>query len=270
MPVHPINLLVTLNSGYLHQLNVMLHSVVRSNPGEQFQVYVLHSSLTDEELDKTRAVLGAGNDLISVPVHDTGLESAPTTDRYPVEMYYRIFAAKYLPQELERILYLDPDIIVKGSLRELYEMPMERYLFAAASHVHKLMTQINALRLDMEENEPYINSGLLLMNLKRLREIQREDAVFDYIEKHKNRLILPDQDVISGLYGGEIQPLNPYVYNMTERIFALHPESDAWLDLPWVEKNTVILHYCGRNKPWKTGYIGVLDSYYKEVEEEMN
>lgn len=106
------------------------------------------------------------------------------------------------------------------------------------------------------------------MNLRALREQQKESEVFAYIKKYKERLLLPDQDVISGLYSDKILALNPYIFNMTERIYALHPESDAWMNLEWVKEHTVILHYCGRNKPWKSGYIGVLDSFYLEMEKE--
>lgn len=260
-----MNLLVTLDSGYLHQLGVMLSSLVHSNPEERFDVYVLHSSLTEEELRPIRQLLGE-NRLLPIQVQDPSLEDAPTTGRYPVEMYYRIFAARYLPKNLSRILYLDPDLIVKGPIRPLYETPLGDHPFAAASHVQKMVTRINTFRLDMAENSAYINSGILLLNLEQLRRSQQPQQVYDYIEAHKNRLILPDQDVLSALYGSQVLPLDPYRYNLTERLFALRPQAEVWLDLDWVRKNTVIVHYCGRNKPWKPGYVGALGGFYKEAE----
>ena len=53
---------------------------------------------------------------------------------------------------------------------------------------------------------------------------------------------------------------------MTERLFALRPQTEAWLDLQWVREHSAIIHYCGRNKPWKNGYAGRLDVFYKEAE----
>lgn len=76
--------------------------------------------------------------------------------------------------------------------------------------------RFNELRLDMDEDSPYINSGVMLMNLQALRAEQDTQAVFDYMDAHKGRLMLPDQDIISALYGQRILPLDPIRYNMTE------------------------------------------------------
>lgn len=260
-----MNILVTLNSGYIPPLKVMLTSLLQSNPDSSVTVYILHRSLTGQELAEVAAVLGERGAVRGIEINDERLAEAPVTDRYPTEMYYRIFAAHYLPKELERVLYLDPDLVVKGSLSELYQLELEECFFAAASHVKGTMQRINEVRLDMEESGPYINSGVMLMNLPLLRQEQDAAEVFRYIEQHKKVLFLPDQDIISGLYSGRILPIDPYRYNMTERLFMLRPNSEAWLDLEWVRENAVIIHYCGRNKPWREPYIGKLNVFYDEA-----
>ena len=55
-----------------------------------------------------------------------------------------------------------------------------------------------------------------------MRAEQDTQAVFDYMDAHKGRLMLPDQDIISALYGQRILPLDPIRYNMTEKLFSLH------------------------------------------------
>lgn len=260
----PMNILVTLNSGYIQPLQVMLASLLRYNQ-EPIAVYVLHHSLSQTDLERIQAVLGEQGKVKSIWVDDHMLKDAPVTERYPREMYYRIFAAGYLPNDLERILYLDPDLVVNGSLKELYQLDLGDYYFAAASHVQKSMQKINELRLEMEEG-PYINSGVMLMNLTVLRQKQDEQAVFRYIDEHRKVLFLPDQDIISGLYSEHILPLDPYRYNMTERLFALRPQAQAWQDLDWVRENATIIHYCGRNKPWREPYFGKLNVFFKEAQ----
>ena len=175
-----------------------------------------------------------------------------------------------MPQTLDRILYLDPDIIVNGSVKELYNIPMDSYYFAAASHIGGFMQKINEIRLDMDEESPYINSGVMLMNLERLRNEQNFDDVFTFIEKRKNFLILPDQDVISSLYGSKIYALDSFRYNMTEKLFRTHSLFEKDLNLEWVKKNSIIIHYCGRNKPWKNNYSGQLNVFYNEMVTKMN
>ena len=263
----PIPLLVTLNEAYIPYLNVMLASVLDSNPGETFSVYLICGGIREAALADTRRLLSGAGELYPVEIAESGLSDAPTTDRYPKEIYYRLFAARYLPTTLDRVLYLDPDVVVRGPLRPLIELPMGDALFAAASHIGELLHRINERRLDMEEDSPYINSGVMLMNLALLRKEQDTDAVFAYMEAHRSRLILPDQDIISGLYGGRILPLDPFCYNMTERLFAFRRRpGDRPLDINAVRRYAVIIHYCGRNKPWKPGYVGRLNVFYEEAE----
>ena len=76
----------------------------------------------------------------------------------------------------------------------------------------------------MDDDSPYINSGVMLMNLGLLRREQSTDEVYSYIEEHKGKLLLPDQDIISGLYGEKIMPLDPVKYNMTEKLYAFFTE----------------------------------------------
>lgn len=265
-----INILVTLDHNYIPHLNVMLHSLLHSNPDCSFCVYLLHSALVSEDVASTEKVLSDRGKLILINASEVRLEGAPITSRYPKEIYYRIFAAKYLPEDIDRVLYLDPDLIVNGSIRELYDLPMEEYYFAAASHTGPLLRKVNELRLDMDEESPYINSGVMLMNLKRLREEQNYDDVFAFIEKRKKLLILPDQDIISSLYGRKIYPLDTYRYNMSEALLQMHAPFERELDLEWVRKHSVIIHYCGRNKPWKENYIGQLDVFYHEAKNRIN
>jgi len=65
--------------------------------------------------------------------------------------------------------------------------------------------------------------------------------------------------------------LDSMVYNLSDRILALHNAElrNAPVDLDWVRAHTVIIHYCGRLKPWKPHYVGVLDVFYHELMEEI-
>lgn len=274
-----MNVLVTLDEGYLHPLTVMLRSLLDNNQYE-IDVYVMNSSLRENHLERVRrgVELYCGTEdtkrmqLIDVKVDRAMLKDAPITDRYPQEMYYRIFAAKFLPEELDRVLYLDPDMVIINPLGGLYCMGLGDDWFAAASHVGPVLEKINELRLQSEEPGPYINSGVMLMNLEELRKHQDIHQVFDYIEKMKDALILPDQDVISALYGGKIREIDHYRYNMTERILRLQQlpgvaglqtlQGMDPVDVKWICKNSCVIHYIGKNKPWKERYSGKLDFFY--------
>lgn len=264
-----MNILVTVDEHYLSPLNVMLWSLLHTHSHIFFRVFLLHTSVPDEALTATRRILEKQGELLPIEVNDSRLDTAPTTARYPKEIYYRIFAARYLPKSEDRVLYLDPDLIVNGSLEELYNTDLSHSFFAAASHTGEFLRIFNKVRLDMEEHSPYINSGVMLMNLKALRKEQDVDEVFRFIEKRKNLLILPDQDIISALYGSKILPLDAFRYNMTERLFRQHAPFEKGLTEEWVRRNAAIIHYCGKNKPWKERYNGKLNIFYNETLKKM-
>ena len=270
----PIAVLVTLDALYLRPLCVMLRSLAARTPERDFRVFVLHSSLTPADLDAVRrAIEGCRMTLEEIRVSGGGFDGAPTTDRYPREMYYRIFAAQVLPPELDRVLYLDPDVLAINPVEKLYATPMGDALFAACSHVHASLRKLNELRLGMKKDAPYINSGVMLLNLSRLRREQHPETVQEWLAEHKS-LFLPDQDVISTLYGDRILLLDALQYNLGEKFYLscrLRPRSvgEGRPDLAWVRQNTVLIHYCGRNKPWKPRYIGELGVFYDEFLREL-
>ena len=135
-----MNLLMTLDRNYVPQLNVMLFSALHSDSAAHFDVYLLHDEgQSEEDVAGTRVLLGQRGELHLIRVNEDGLADAPTSDRYPKAIYYRIFAAKYLPDTLERVLYLDPDIVVRQSLRELYEMAYS--LPSIAAYLYKSTTK---------------------------------------------------------------------------------------------------------------------------------
>ncbi len=265
-----MNILLTFNAGYIQQTIVMLKSLLHTNPADSFNVYVMNTGLTKENFTEIEEAIAHLNDnrlqLIDVKVNVEALKDAPITKRYPKEMYFRIFAAHFLPKHLDRILYLDPDLVVINPIQSLYSMDIQDNFFIAASHVRRSLETINAIRLRMEAPGPYINSGVMVINLQALRQEQRLDKVYRYIDKHKNVLILPDQDVISALYGQKIRLVDPFIFNMTERQWIFYKARYPWLSLSWIRKNSAIIHYCGRNKPWNERYFGKLDMFYKHAE----
>ena len=103
------------------------------------------------------------------------------------------------------------------------------------------------------------------MNLKKLRKEQDTGEVLKYIARRRFFLTLPDQDVISTLYGHKIKIENGMVYNLNERKIRgwnrRHRGKDA-IGLAHVEEKVKIIHYIGRNKPWNEKYRGILKPYY--------
>lgn len=89
----------------------------------------------------------------------------------------------------------------------------------------------------------------------------------EYVKQHKKVLTLPDQDSVIGLYGDKIGLLDTMHYNLRDRILVLYnvEAGHEKRDLNWVREDGVIIHYYGKQKPWKKIYLGILDVFLKKV-----
>lgn len=264
-----MNLMFCLNQKALGLLSTCLKSILRSGGYAQYHVYLLHSDLDDS---MTRAMERDFREHVTfhfLKVPQTMFADFPETDRYPKQIYYRLAAPLLLPEELERILYLDVDMVVIHSLQELYETDFEGNYYVGCTHTREFLTKLNQARLKSEKAVAYLNTGVLLLNLPLLRQNTSLEEIRDYADQRRRALILPDQDILAALYGDKVKLVDTMRYNLSDRILAVynaeHPREKR--DVNWVRENGVVIHYCGRNKPWNDDYTGTLGVFYRELTE---
>ncbi|MEZ3497592.1 MAG: glycosyltransferase family 8 protein [Lachnospiraceae bacterium] len=259
-----MNILVTLDSNYVTPLCTMLSSLIRSNPRTAFDIYVAYAHLTEADFQRIgKAVDGSGSRIIGIRVPDSLFEKAPVLKRITKATYYRLFASMYLPETLERILYIDPDTLILRDISALYHLPFGDNFFAGCTHMNSFTNFVQTARLGMSPKNAYINAGILLINLRALRAFFSPNDVFDFVERHASTLFLADQDVLNALYGDRILPLDAEVYNCDERVYRriLKKFGKAGAE-SLVRQKTCILHYDGKYKPWKPNYKGELIQFY--------
>ena len=265
-----MNILLTINKKYVKLVNILLNSIQLSNKDTKFDVYILHRELDIED----KNIIESGLDLNKfnikmIKIDEEEVKNFPQYQkRYPKEIYFRLFATKYLPENIDKILYLDSDTLVINKLDELYNMDFEGNFYIATTHVKKILRKINEVRLRIDDDVPYINTGVLLINLKELRKIDVQKEVCEFVENNSKKLMLPDQDIITALYGNKIKIVDALRYNLGDRdlnLYNLNHIKDP-IGLKWVKENTVIIHYYGRNKPWNKNYRGKLGVFYYRLE----
>ena len=218
-----IDLLVTFNRNYIGPFRTMLRSLLLNNPGESFRVWLLHSAIAEEDLQGLEEFCGArGVSFTALQVDRSAFRDAPISRQYPQEMYYRLLAPQLLPASVERVLYLDSDILVLNPVRPLWEMDLGDCAFAAASHsgVLDVMNGVNRIRLRTDHD--YYNSGVMLMDLVKARKIVRPEDIFACVREHSAELVLPDQDVLNALYGERILPLDDALWNYDARNYSTY------------------------------------------------
>ena len=267
-----MNLLFCIDRNFIPLMESCIHSILKNGGCERYSAHILHSDLTRADMAALENAAGERMRLTFLTVPEELFDGFPESNRYPRQIYYRLIAPLLLPQEMERVLYLDVDTVIINPLSDLETAAFDGAWFMACTHVRKMLTKLNQVRLGMnpEKNTPYLNSGVILFNLPLFREKLGMERIRAYANARKGALLLPDQDILTALCGDHVKLLDPLRYNLSDRILAFHnanPQREQ-VDLDWVRRNSVIIHYCGKNKPWREDYKGILDVFYRENQEQ--
>ncbi|CCV64495.1 Glycosyl transferase, family 8 [Alteracholeplasma palmae J233] len=258
-----MNILFTLNKKYINLLFTCLLSIGKHHKNDQMHFHIVSNDIVEEDLEILKKELSGHYKYTFYSYTNDVLENAKTTYRYPQEIYYRLFAKCYLKDDVDRILYLDVDTIVIKNLRHLYKLNFEDKFFIGSTNIKKALTKFNNIKNKATYDSHYLNTGVLLINVEGLRKNQDIDLLNEYIIKHDKTLFLPDQDVLNALYGNKVKLVDHLLYNLSDRALMKHNFGKAnKIDLDWVNKNSCIIHYYGKNKPWNEKYKGILSEYY--------
>ena len=255
-----MNIAVVTNQPYVRYLYVMLTSLLESNKESNICIYLMSKDLTLEQLELYRELIERYGQKLQFLEIGTELfpEDLPVSDSFTIETYFRLALLDILPEEIERVLYLDTDIIVKGSLQELYDTDFDGKCFVACRDV-AVTTQknIEASPLFIEHSKnpefTYFNAGVLLMNVCKLREHASLSFYLKEAERVKEHLAFCDQDLLNYLYVNEVKFVDEMKYNLFART-----AYNSGYNYAWVDENVAILHYAGP-KPWN----------YKELRYEL-
>lgn len=173
----------------------------------------------------------------------------------------RLLLADYLPPTLDRVLYLDLDLLVEGSLLPLWQMELDGHPLAAVSDpfarrrffwAARLAQDAQAAGLSRCPTEPYFNSGVMLIDLAQWRREQVGTRAIALLRAHPDGFPLEDQDALNLILQGRILALSPR-WNLVEPITQLwdwdHQSYQAW---PWADwlLSPAIRHFAGQIKPW--------------------
>lgn len=134
-------------------------------------------------------------------------ESPNYNTQYSKLSYLRCYFSKVLKEN--KILYIDADAIVVNNIEDLWDIDLEDNVLAGIHEGGEWNKHLWTYGLD----DTYINSGVLLMNLKKIKEERLDDSML-YLLNH-NKYAFPDQDVINLVCRNRIKQLSN-IYNLTE------------------------------------------------------
>lgn len=267
-----MNVMFVSDDNYIEPLIVALNSLFANNP-IAVHVFLISDGLQKENFALVHDFITKnGGTLHYIPcdleVDDGNLQS----QQWGSIVYQRIYGMFRIKEE--KILYLDCDLIVDGSLKELYETQIEDYYAAAVrdsgmdqffinwrSHLKKLM---------IDDVNQYFNSGVLLLNLKKIQAELTLRLLMEKIDKYGDIFLFPDQDLLNMVWKKKVKLID-LKYNRIATDFGYRKQ---------IEKDTqvVIYHYTG-NKPWekwdrkgRQGYQWCISKYlqYSNIPEAQN
>ncbi len=242
-----MNVCISVDDHYINSALVMINSLFINNRNIKIHLYVLYTKHQlakqgREDILKVVKMFHMKADFVSV--NDECFRDAPLVEYISITTYYRLLLMDLLP--VDKVLYLDTDLVVTGSLEELYNIDMKDKAFAGVL----VQSKERKKALGIQSGYPYINAGVLMMNLQWLRGHTTREDMLAYITKNKACLRLADQDVINGMFYRNNKVI-PSKYNYcpykNKRYFEIKKD---------LYRRPVIYHYRGEKKPWQFKYGG--------------
>ena len=251
-----IPIFFTIDDGYAPFLAVALNSAIKNaNPERKYRAIVLHQDLCETNIAKLQSLQTDNFKIELTPMKanfealDDRMSNRLRCDYFTLTIYFRLFIPAMFPQ-YDKGIYIDSDVVLTDDIAKLFDIDIgDNYIGAcndlSIADIPPLVAYTeNAVGVKAKE---YINSGVLLMNLKKLRENDLEGHFLNLLSTYHFDSIAPDQDYLNAMCNGNI-------YYLDEAWDAMPNDAK-----PQLEK-TYLIHYNLFSKPWC--YDGV--QYEKE------
>ena len=264
------------DGNYFLQAQVLLLSLVRTQKLST-KLVVLGNGWTRKE---EKRLLKLASDVVQVevwPVDAEQFSSIKLASKFPLATAYNILAPKYLLTEKGRAIYVDADVVVTEDLGLVFSMPMTHAVAAVLDAHIGWVSSPSMWRPWREENmdplTPYLNTGVMLVDLDAWRRNDLTDRITDVLSKYE--LPCVDQDAINIVLRGKfdrLQPrynLMPYHYLKTFR-YVDAVESDDEIGRAITEPAIIHFHRSFLGKPWTYGAVHPATGLWRNLANEAH
>jgi lipopolysaccharide biosynthesis glycosyltransferase len=238
------------NPSYFQHVAVAAVSLAANNPRSRLEIHLISGGHDVAEEERLFSSLG-GWPGVSCTIHRFDCDKIGkffVSRHISKEAYLRIFAPDVLPPEIDRVLYLDADLVVLDDLRELWHTKLDGTLLAAAPD---LFGQERRHALGIPDTRPYVNSGMLLLSLDGWRREGVTARLVRHIEEAGPSLELHDQDAINAVLHDAIRIVDRRWNVQTPMFRAVRrcfPED--FEAIREACRRPAIVHFSGPQKPW--------------------
>lgn len=241
------------DSHYIVPTTVLLKSLFINNSKCKFVINILYLSgrlFNDDLCFLEEYVEQHAHKCRFLPVSEDILNHVPDC-RHTKSTYLRLFLPQLMPLNADKVLYLDSDIVVSGSITELLQLDLGSYSLAAVKESINVYDKSYLLPLGIPTDKDYFNAGVIYLNLKKMREENAVVNCLSFLERNLDVIKANDQDVLNGVFWGRVKFISP-IYNFNywvEKDIVLQLFSEKEYDK--VNNEPCIIHYIGPVKPWQ-------------------
>lgn len=260
-----MHLLYITNDTYVPHVAATMVSVFENNRDMHFDVHILGTDVQADNQTRLKTFAEQyGNTLETIIVHPEELEiDVNVCGKWGIFPSIKLYAADLFP-DIDRILYMDADMICIGSLKTIEETDISDYWLAAVTDEERSF--VHKERLSVPKDAFYGCAGLIYFNLEAWRRDHVREKCFAYFNNPINRDIIKvgEQDVINKVCMGHILEL-PIEYNMFSFYWLHHGQTVPQRFRSTIaehKQNTVIIHYIDSCKPWFRDNRFPLRTYY--------
>jgi lipopolysaccharide biosynthesis glycosyltransferase len=279
-PVTWISVVCAADEGYVMPLAAMVVSLLERLSWDcKLQLFVIDGGITPQSREKlTQCIdpLRATIEWLKLsPETIQKVENLKTSGHISISAYYRILIPELLPKQIEKVIYLDCDLIFKGDLQTLWNQEIgDNYLLAVQDMGVGLVSSkdglLNYRELGLPEQTKYFNSGVLVLNLTKWRATNLSWRTIDYISTQQEFIRFHDQDGLNAVIAGQWGEIHP-MWNQTPDIYR------NWRN--WEESflpeeiynrarySPQIIHFASSEKPWNTALHPNRDLFYHYLDQ---
>lgn len=245
------------DDNYAKHLGVLMTSI-RCNKGDEKIIHwILSNGISPRNTAALESIKTSDYD---VRIIDFILEAnrslektLETNPHLSLAAYSRLFITDCLPPSIHKVLYLDCDMVCRTSLSDLYAIETGN---SAVCGVEDILVKANTRRLGIDK---YVNSGVLLINLDKWRELDATSRFQEYILtncKDKNKMFYQDQDVINSALSGKIEYIDCKWNAQTSSYEGCELQNQ-------IGKTSAIVHFISDRKPWIKGSNSPFEEDYR-------
>lgn len=266
-----MNIVYTVDDKFVPQLATGICSICENNEMEEIEFYIISKGISNLNKEKLTKYIKSYNKNVTIiellNVKDY-INFDFDTSSWNDIVLARLFFDRLLPDGVDKILYLDGDTMVRRNLRDLWKVDLSDYVIGAAIEPTANKKRKKAIGLELAM--PYYNAGVLLINMKKWKEIGAGKLVLDFYKEHQGRLFANDQCAINGALKEWIRQV-PIIYNFCNSYRFYNYKSIVKMMKPtkFISKDEfkrqcaspVIIHFLGEERPWR---IGSTHTYTRE------